>query len=226
MLIVIFLMLIGNFLIILFVKGKASFWQSTIATLDHTVSIIQVWGHNWSHCSWVFPNTISALYEMWPRGVRKKRAKTIWNFAFFSTIWIIWKERNNWCFEGLEFSSGVTCWKADLYHCFLDSCYPGFLWLSSDHQAFKLEGICYSLHVFLLLCLLSPFLLFSYKYSFLVLLRFCFNENYHLKKKVIYGEEVHQVDYLDPLLDTSSSLNLCWYKLQIIIDHSFLILLL
>lgn len=41
-------MLIGNFLIILFVKGKASFWQSTIATLDHTVSIIQVWGHNWS----------------------------------------------------------------------------------------------------------------------------------------------------------------------------------
>lgn len=113
----------------------------------------------------------------------KKRAKTIWNFAFFSTIWIIWKERNNWCFEGLEFSSGVTCWKADLYHCFLDSCYPGFLWLSSDHHAFKLEGICYSLHVFLLLCLLSRFLLFSYKYIFLVLLRFCFTENYHLKKK-------------------------------------------
>ena len=55
----------------------------------------------------VFPNSLIELYQAWKAPIGVHRGKELGRLTFLAVIWIIWKERNSKCFEGVE--SNVSC---------------------------------------------------------------------------------------------------------------------
>ena len=55
--------------------------------------------------SWVFPRSISQLFEAWKMTVGSWRGRIMWKLSFLPTLWAIGKERNIRCFEGKVASS-------------------------------------------------------------------------------------------------------------------------
>ena len=53
----------------------------------------------WFDRSGVLPSTLSQLFDVWNLGVGSCRGRIMWRSLFVATLWMIWKERNNRCFQ-------------------------------------------------------------------------------------------------------------------------------
>ena len=55
-------------------------------------------------CSQVRPCYISELFHAWISPMQSPKGKQMWKILFFAIIWLLWKEGNARCFEGLQSS--------------------------------------------------------------------------------------------------------------------------
>ena len=54
---------------------------------------------SWLDVSGVLPFSLFHLFEVWNLGVSSCRGRIMWRCSFVATLWVIWKERDNRCFQ-------------------------------------------------------------------------------------------------------------------------------
>ena len=98
----------------------------------------------WFDCCWVFPKSLSELFQAWKAPIGISRGKELWRLTFLAVLWTICKERNSRCFEGVETSDSNLVEKTKFLVAFGVSISPSFKGYSTEQIMIHWKELAFS----------------------------------------------------------------------------------